>query len=283
MSTQLTLSTFTAPPRPLNIPLDTAPPEGGWTWPPTSVTLIAGEREAILVDTVATLEDAENVADWIEASGKVLTTIYITHGHLDHFLGTSTLLGRFPDARVVATEETVALIRAEAESGNELATYAPLFVDEIGSTVVVPEALTGDRLELEDHEIIAVATGQSDVSDSSYLYLPENKAVIVGDIAYNGVHPTLVSSDHGTRQAWIETLTEIQALGPEIVIAAHRRQDAVDDSQVLTDTIAYITEADRVLVEGPSAAQFIEHMLAAHPARLNVTTLVYGAATLGLT
>lgn len=282
MSNKLSLSTFTAPARPLNLPLEAEPPEGGWTWPPTSATLIAGEREAILVDTVATLDDAEKLADWIEASGKVLTTIYITHGHLDHFLGTASLLDRFPGARVVATEETAQLIQAEAKSGEARAAYAPLFADEIGSTVVVPEILVGERLDLEDHEVIAVPAGQSDVSHSSYVHVPDLKAVIVGDIAYNDVHPTLIDSDHETRQAWIQTLAELQTLNPDIVVAAHRRQDATDDAQVLADTIAYIQDADRVLATGPSAAQFIEHMLAAHPTRLNVTTLLYGAVVLGL-
>ncbi|WP_405512555.1 MBL fold metallo-hydrolase [Streptomyces canus] len=115
MTDQLTLSVFTAPARPVHAPLPVAPPDGGWTWPPTAATLIAGEREAILVDTVPTVEDAQKLADWIEASGKELTTIYITHGHFDHFLGSSTLLDRFPQARVVATEATVRLIEAEAE------------------------------------------------------------------------------------------------------------------------------------------------------------------------
>lgn len=282
MSKQLTLSIFSTPARPLDIPLDVAPPEGGWTWPPTSVTLIAGEREAILVDTALAIEYSVKLADWIEASGKVLTTIYITHGHLDHFLGTTTLLERFPNARVVATEATVRLIEAELESGHDRAQYAPLFADEIGSIVVVPEVLTGNRLELEGHELIAVPAGRSDISDSSYLYVPDLKAVIVGDIAYNDVHPTLVDSDHHSRQAWIDTLAGIQALEPEIVVAGHRREDAANNAQVLADTISYLEEADRVLAEGPSAAQFIEHMLAAHPTRLNVTTLIYSAAVLGL-
>ncbi|MBT2552545.1 MBL fold metallo-hydrolase [Arthrobacter sp. ISL-5] len=282
MRTQLTLSNFTAPSRPLNLPLDVAAPEGGWTWPPTSVTLIAGEREAILVDTVPTLEDSVRLADWIEASGKVLTAIYITHGHLDHFLGTSTLLERFPNVRVVATEATVRLIEAELESGHDRAQYAPLFADEIGSIVVVPEALGGNRFELEGHELIAVPAGRSDISHSSYLYVPDLRAVIVGDIAYNDVHPTLVNSDHQTRQAWIDTLTEIQALKPEIVVAAHRREDAVNDARVLADTISYLEDANRVLGEAPGAAQFIEQMLAGHPTRLNVTTLLYSAAMLGL-
>jgi glyoxylase-like metal-dependent hydrolase (beta-lactamase superfamily II) len=32
---------------------------------------------------------------------KNLTTIYITHGHGDHFFGLNTILDAFPDARAV--------------------------------------------------------------------------------------------------------------------------------------------------------------------------------------
>ncbi|MEU1443991.1 MBL fold metallo-hydrolase [Streptomyces mirabilis] len=282
MTDKLTLSVFTVPPRPVNVPLPVPPPQGGWTWPPTAATLIAGEREAILVDTVPTVEDALKLADWVEARGKELTTIYITHGHFDHFLGTSTLLDRFPRARVVATEATVRLVEAEVESGHDRKLYGQMFVDEIGSTVVVPEALTDLRLDLEGHEVVAVPTGRSDVDDSSYVYVPSLSAVVVGDIAYNDVHPTLVTSDHQKRLAWIQTLSQIQDLKPEIVVAAHQRPDAVNNAQVLADTIAYIQDADRSLEGEPTAAQFIEHMLEAHPTRLNPTTVIYSAAALGL-
>ncbi|MDF9816736.1 hypothetical protein M2266_005967 [Streptomyces sp. SPB162] len=178
MTSKPTLSIFTVPPRAVNVPLPVPAPEGGWTWPPTAATLIAGERDAILVDTVPTVEDARKLADWVEASGKELTTIYITHGHFDHFLGSSALLDRFPRARVVATEATVRLIQAEAESGHDQRLYGQMFVDKIGSTVVVPEVLTDHRLDLEGHEVIAVATGRSDVDDSSYVYVPSLSAVM---------------------------------------------------------------------------------------------------------
>jgi glyoxylase-like metal-dependent hydrolase (beta-lactamase superfamily II) len=278
----LTLSIFNAPQIPLKLPLPVPAPEGGWTWPPTSVTLIAGQRDAVLVDTLPTLEDSEKLADWIAASGKNLTTIYITHGHIDHFLGTAALLKRFPHAHVVATEATVRLIKAEAESGTERATYTPLFAKKIASTVVVPEVLSGNRLLLEGHELIAKQVGQSDVAESSYLYVPELSAVIVGDIAYNGVHPTLVGSTHQTRMEWIKTLSDLQALKPAIVIAAHRAPTAVNDSRALTDTISYLQDADRLLAKNPTSQQFTEQMFAAQPNRMNPTTLIYSAATLGL-
>ena len=37
----------------------------------------------------------------MEATGKNLTTIYITHGHGDHFFGLNPVLIAFPEARAV--------------------------------------------------------------------------------------------------------------------------------------------------------------------------------------
>ncbi|MFI9561101.1 hypothetical protein [Nonomuraea endophytica] len=96
------------------------------------------------------------------------------------------------------------------ESGAERARYSAMFVDELASTAVVPEILQGDRLELDCHEVIAVATGQSDHVDSSYIHLPELAAVMVGDIAYNDVHCALMETDHRKRRQWIDTLRKFR-------------------------------------------------------------------------
>jgi hypothetical protein len=63
---------------------DLAPGEKERPWPPISSTLISGERDAVLVDTPITVEQARALANWVAASGKNLTTIYTTHGHGDH-------------------------------------------------------------------------------------------------------------------------------------------------------------------------------------------------------
>src|SRR5712692_8574712 len=80
---------------------------GEATWPATSVSLITGERDAVLIDAALTPEDAEQIVKWIEATGKNLTTIYITHGHGDHFFGLNTILGAFPNARAVTAAAVV--------------------------------------------------------------------------------------------------------------------------------------------------------------------------------
>src|SRR5882672_11194317 len=71
-------------------------------WSPISSTLIYGKRDAVLVDAFITIEQADALVDWVAASGKNLTTIYVTHGHGDHFFGAGTVLERFPRARFIA-------------------------------------------------------------------------------------------------------------------------------------------------------------------------------------
>ncbi len=75
-------------------------------WSPISSTLITGSADAVLVDPPLTLTQAAEVGDWIEASGRRLTGIYLTHGHGDHWFGAIPLLQRFGDAVVYATAGT---------------------------------------------------------------------------------------------------------------------------------------------------------------------------------
>src|SRR5262249_44287613 len=62
-------------------------------WHPLSSTLIYGKRDAVLVDTFLTVKQSGDLVKRVAASGKNLTTIYITHGHGDHCLGIGFLIG----------------------------------------------------------------------------------------------------------------------------------------------------------------------------------------------
>src|SRR6266566_3872464 len=77
-------------------------------------TLIYGMRDAVLVDAFMTVKQANALADWVAARGKNLTTIYITHGHGDHWFGVGTLLERFPNAKAVAMPNAVRVMRQNA-------------------------------------------------------------------------------------------------------------------------------------------------------------------------
>jgi glyoxylase-like metal-dependent hydrolase (beta-lactamase superfamily II) len=60
-------------------------------WVANTTTVIHGEHEALLVDTFLSDAQTAELADWIAATGKRLTTMYITHAHPDHFFGLKLL------------------------------------------------------------------------------------------------------------------------------------------------------------------------------------------------
>ncbi|MEM7290057.1 MAG: MBL fold metallo-hydrolase [Pseudomonadota bacterium] len=281
MEKKLVIETFDIPSLALNMPLPIDPPVGGWTWPYSTATLISGDNDIVLIDTAPTLKDSARLVDRIKSTRKELRTIYITHGHLDHYIGASFMLDHFPDASLVATKSTVDFILEEVETGNDRARWTPAFVEEIGQTIIVPD-LTNGSIDIEDHAITAVEVGQSDISRSSYVHVPSLNTIITGDIAYNEVHPTLIDSDQKKRTAWIKTLNDLLALNPEVVVASHRTPDSVNDINAIKQTIAYLEDANRLIEEGITTAQFIAKMVAAYPSHKNLSTLIFGAASLGL-
>src|SRR5580704_5889957 len=61
---------------------------------PITSTLIFGDNDAVLVDAMATVAEAEALAAWVALHNRNLETIYITHAHFDHFYGLGILLDR---------------------------------------------------------------------------------------------------------------------------------------------------------------------------------------------
>ena len=76
---------------------------------PVSSVLVSGEKDAILVDAQFGKGQAEQLVQKIRASGKHLTTIYISHGDPDYYFGLDTLTAAFPDAKVLAPQPVVGI------------------------------------------------------------------------------------------------------------------------------------------------------------------------------
>ena len=86
-------------------------------WSPITSTLIMGKHDAVLVDPPLTDAQAAEVGDCIDASGRTLRRIYITHGRGDHRFGAIPLMLRFPDASMLATSGSKNLMAAQNQSG----------------------------------------------------------------------------------------------------------------------------------------------------------------------
>jgi glyoxylase-like metal-dependent hydrolase (beta-lactamase superfamily II) len=235
-------------------------------WPPISSTLISGERDAVLVDTPITVEQARALANWVAARGKNLTTIYATHGHGDHFFGTATVLERFPGARFVARPEVIKIMRQQA-SPESLATFwNPRFPGQISSQLAIAEELAGNVINLEGHDLVSVPLGFTDTAGTTCLHVPSIGLIVAGDAAYNGVHLHLSESpDQQRRQEWIAALDKMESLKPRVVIAGHKRVGNSDGTQILGETRRYIFDFERLVIQTTTARQLYDQMLKLYP------------------
>jgi hypothetical protein len=104
-------------------------------------------------------------------------------------------------------------------------------------------------------------------------WLPELAVIVAGDIAYNGVHMRLGDTDRDKRMTWVQTLSELAALQPRIVVAAHRRPEATNAPEILAECVDYILDFDGFLADGVRAKELIRRMVAAYPEHINLSTL----------
>ena len=249
---------------------DLPPGEAVRMWSPISSTLIYGERDAVLVDTPTTVQQGLALANWVEASGKNLTTIYVTHGHGDHFFGIGALQDRFPKARAVATAEVVEHMHGQVSPEVMERLWLKRFPGQIPERLVMAEPLAGDTFHLEGHDLIAVAVGHSDTDNTTCLHVPSIGLVVAGDVAYNDVHQYLSESvSHESRIAWIAALDKLETLGPRAVIAGHKRPDNDDAPRIIEETRQYIRDFDRLADEAATTRDLYERMLALYPDRIN--------------
>lgn len=254
----------------------------GWqaTWPATTACLLSGDRDAVLIDALATKDQSRDLTDWLAATGKNLTDIYITHGHGDHFFGLNTILEANPDAQAVALAEIVPFLQEQTTPAWKQV-WASIFPDQIFDQPAVPVALQGPELTVEGRALVPVRLGQSDVTDSSVVHIPDLDTVIAGDVIYNDIHVWMYQSDHSTRTGWIETINEVEKLRPATIIAGHCDPDAPDNdgSRLLSQTRQYIHDFDQAVAASSSGQEVVSRMTAKYPGLGNPYTLWLAAYT----
>jgi glyoxylase-like metal-dependent hydrolase (beta-lactamase superfamily II) len=248
-------------------------------WSPMSSTLIAGVREAILVDTLVTNDQVDALAQWVRGFNKHVVGVYVTHGHADHWIGLARLKEHFPDARGIATAEVVGRATFEATDPGLSAYWKASFPGELPATPVLPEALGSAEFELEGQTLEAISIGQGDTEYSTVLRVPSAAAVIGGDVVYNRVHMMTAETDEKSREAWIASLDAVAGLEPEIVVAGHKRVGATDLPENIAASQQYLRDFSRIVNDGGGVEEIVAAMLELHGDRDNPRTLWHSART----
>ncbi|MFK4497872.1 glyoxylase-like metal-dependent hydrolase (beta-lactamase superfamily II) [Bradyrhizobium japonicum] len=245
-------------------------------WVANSSTLIYGERDAILVDTFLTAGQSKTLLDWVVSRERNLTTIYVTHGHGDHFFGLAPLLDRFPRASAVAVPEVVDEMKTQLSPASLDGFWRKRFPGEIAQRLVAAEPLEGE-LTLEGHKLVVIDMGRTDTARSTALHVPSLDLIVAGDTIYNGIHPYLAETDTQSRLEWIAALDRLEGLKPRFVVAGHKKPENDDDPRSIADTRQYLLDFNRLDQATISPRELYEAMLALHPDRANPGSLWSGA------
>jgi glyoxylase-like metal-dependent hydrolase (beta-lactamase superfamily II) len=206
-----------------------------------------------------------------------LTTIYITHGHGDHWFGVATLLERFPEARVVATRDTIEVMQLNASPKMLDGAWKPGFPGQIPDRLQIAEELRGNVIELEGQVLQVIELGHTDTEGTTCLYVPSIGLIIAGDSVYNSVHLYLAESTTESRREWIAALDKIESLRPTNVVASHKMPENQDDPANVAATRQYIKDFDRLLHTTSTAQEFYAKMLELHPGRINRGWALWGS------
>jgi glyoxylase-like metal-dependent hydrolase (beta-lactamase superfamily II) len=226
-------------------------------------TLVAGDKEAVLIDGQLTLSDAHRLVGLILDSKKTLTTVYITHWHPDHYFGLVVVKQAFPRVKILAQPATVAEIKKTWAA--KVKQWSPMFGANLASKPLIPSPLTGNTITLEGQTLEIHGPVQGDASTNSYVWIPSIKTVVTGDIVYQGVFPWTAETNAASRAAWSKTLDEVAALGATTVVAGHKDPSLKDDATGIAATKAYLKDFDESAAASKSAAELQAKMKAKYP------------------
>lgn len=230
---------------------------------PVSSVIVSGEREAILVDAQFQHDDALALARQIKDSGKTLRTVYISHSDPDYYFGLDVIHAAFPSAKIVATAQTVAAIKANMDA--KLGYWWPIMKANAPRSLVLPQVLHADHLMLEGKKIeIKGLDGAS--PQRSYLWIPSLKTVAGGVLISSGIHVWVADTQTPqSRTDWLATLEQIAALQPQAIVPGHYLGAAPAGTAALDYTRTYLQAFETAAAAAKDSAALVAAMQAKFP------------------
>ncbi|QXI34675.1 MBL fold metallo-hydrolase [Pseudomonas promysalinigenes] len=242
---------------------------------PVSSVIVSGDQDAILIDAQFGKAQAEQLVQRLRASGKRLTTIYISHGDPDYYFGLDTVTRAFPKAKVLASAATLAHIRQTMDA--KLAYWGPLMGADKPAQLVLPQALKGQHLMLEGRALEVVGL-DGPQPERSFVWIPSIKAVVGGVVVSQNIHVWMADTQTAKSHAdWLGTLARIQALAPRTVVPGHYLGQSNHSLDAVRFTADYIRAFDAETSEATNSGALIQAMKQRYPKLADESSLELSA------
>ncbi|RUL95933.1 MBL fold metallo-hydrolase [Rhizobium chutanense] len=239
--------------------------------------LLTSEHDAILIDGGFTLPFGRDVAEAIKATGKRLTTIYVSRNDPDYYFSLRPIVEAFPTAKVIAKPATVQAIKANVVK--KLEVWTPQLRENGPRTladVIIPEASDDSSLGLEGNEIEIVEV--PDMHDRRYIWVPSLEAVVGGALINSGIHVWVADTPSAeTRASWVKALDAIAKRRPKIVVPGHQSEGAEQGIAAITFTREYLLAFEEEMDKSTDSGSLIAAMKRRYPDLKRVGSLELGA------
>jgi len=230
---------------------------------PVSSTLVTGPTEAVLIDAQFQRDDAQAVLDMIRKSGKELTTIYISHGDPDFYFGLDVITAAYPDAKVVASKETLKHINKTIEK--KISYWSPILGENAPKQTVIPKLIEGDTLTVDGESLKVVGLNGPDPKHS-YVWIPSLQTVTGGVMVYENVHVWMADSKTAVaRDQWLGTLDRLLALDPKTIVPGNFIGDSPMDKSAVEFTRSYVQAFEDAAVKAADSVELTAAMKASYP------------------
>jgi glyoxylase-like metal-dependent hydrolase (beta-lactamase superfamily II) len=164
--------------------------------------LVEGVDGVVAVDAPLLLSDGRAFRARLEALGKQLLGVLVTHPHPDHYNTIGELLAG-EEVPVIAHRDVEREIRERDEA--KRAQWKPMFGDEWPASATFPNQVVADEesVDLGDLGFTAWDFGPCESESETVWLLGDGETAFVGDLAFNGTHAYLAD---GRTDAWLRAI-----------------------------------------------------------------------------
>ncbi|HEN3604343.1 TPA: MBL fold metallo-hydrolase [Yersinia enterocolitica] len=245
---------------------------------PVSSEIISGKTEAALIDAQFQRNDAEALVKKIKQSGKKLTTIYISQADPDFYFGLDVITKAFPQAKVIATPQTIEEIKATKEG--KMAYWGPILKENAPTQIIVPQELQGKSFTVDGQEISVEGLDEPS-PEKTFVWIPSLKAVVGGVAVSGNIHLWVADTQTPeSRQNWLTTLEKIKTLKPVTVVPGHYLDNAPQTLESVTFTQNYLTTLNAEIPKAKDSAELITVMKKHYPELKDESSLELSAKVL---
>jgi len=241
-----------------------------------SSTLIVGKSEVVLIDAQFQNNDAQELVKLIKATGKKLTSVYISYGEPQFYFGTEAIIREFPDCNVLATKDTVRRIKRTKDA--KLSHWTPLLRHHAPRKIYMPDQLKSKFLTVDSTRVEIAGPH----SDRTYCWLPSLKTVLGGLVVFGTNMHLWLADNHSpeSRYRWYEILTSIEQLKPEMVVPSHFYPGAPLNLDSVQFSKEYLSAVETELEISRNSGEFTAAMKNRYPDLLNELNLEMSAKVL---